>query len=160
LRRSAASVVLRTGFLAGTLDISYNLIFNLLRGITPAMVFHYIASGLIGPTRALQGGIVTLALGVIIHYTIALAWTVAFYAASRQLTILLRRPVLCGLIYGGFVYLFMNLIVLPLSRVPHSSAAMTLASRINGIIAVVFCIGLTVSLSVRRNAGVDTISSS
>jgi hypothetical protein len=62
--------------------------------------------------------------------------------------------------YGGFVYLFMNLVVLPLSGVPHSSAAMTLASRINGIIAVVFCIGLTVSLSVRRNTGVDTVSSS
>ena len=40
--------ILWIGLFAGTLDIADNLIFNQLRGITPKMVFQYIASGLIG----------------------------------------------------------------------------------------------------------------
>ncbi len=38
----------RDGLVAGTLDITDNLVFNQLRGITPWRVFQYIASGLIG----------------------------------------------------------------------------------------------------------------
>jgi hypothetical protein len=145
------SVILRIGLIAGTLDITDNLIFNQLRGITPKMVFQYIASGLIG-MKSFEAGAVSVALGVALHYSIALIWTGVFYAASRKLGILGRRPVLCGLLYGGFVYLFMNFVVLPRSGVPHVTKAMTLASRVNGVLAVVFCIGLTISLLVRRSA--------
>jgi hypothetical protein len=148
-RSSAFFTILWVGLLAGTSDITDNLIFNKLRGITPTMVFQYIASGLIG-MKAFQLGAVSVALGVVLHYVIALTWTGVFYAASRKLAILGRRPVICGLLYGGAVYLFMNLIVLPLSRIPHSRNAMTTASRINGVLAVVLLIGLTISLLVRR----------
>ncbi len=120
--------ILWIGLLAGTLDITDNLIFNQLRGITPKMVFQFIASGLIG-MKAFRDGLASVALGVAIHYTIALIWTAVFYAASRKLPILSRRPVLSGLVYGGAVYLFMNFIVLPLSGVPHPRSAITLASR-------------------------------
>ena len=146
---SAFSVILRVGLIAGTLDITENLIFNELRAITPKMVFQYIASGLIG-MKAFGGGTASVGLGIILHYVIATTWTGIFYAASRKLAILRRRPVICGLLYGGAVYLFMNLIVLPLSGVPHAAGAMTIASRISGVLAVVFCIGLTISLLVRR----------
>ncbi len=148
-RSSAFWTILWIGLLAGTLDITDNLIFNQLRGVTPKMVFQYIASGLIG-MKSFRGGLASVALGVVLHYLIALTWTAVFYAASRKLAILTRRPVICGLLYGGFVYVFMNLIVLPLSGVPHVPRAITTASRINGVLAVVFCIGLTISLLVRK----------
>jgi hypothetical protein len=61
-----------------------------------------------------------------------------------------RRPILSGLIYGGLVYLIMNFIALPLSGVRHPRNAITLASRINGVLALLFCIGLPISLLVRR----------
>ncbi len=143
--------ILWIGLLAGTLDISENLIFNQLRGITPTMVFQFIASGLIG-MRAFHGGGASVALGVAIHFTIAIFWTAVFYAASRKLAILTRRPVICGLLYGGLVYVIMNFAVLPFSGIPHAQAAMTLASRISGVLALLFCIGLTISLLVRRSA--------
>lgn len=136
------------GIIAGTLDITDNLIFNELRGISPVRVFRYIASGLIG-TRAARGGGASVALGVVLHYLIALIWTAIFYAASRRFPILLRRAVIFGLLYGGAVYVFMNWVVLPLSAIPVRSA-MTTASRINGVLALLFCIGLTVSLLMRR----------
>jgi hypothetical protein len=142
--------ILWIGLLAGTLDITDNLIFNQLRGITPKMVFQYIASGLIG-LKAFQDGLESVVLGVAIHYTIALIWTGVFYAASRKLAILSRRPVFSGLVYGGAIYLFMNFIILPLSGVPHPRSAITLASRINGVLALLLFIGLPISLLVRRH---------
>ncbi len=148
-RSNAFSTILWIGLVAGTLDITENLVFNQLRGITPKMVFQYIASGLIG-MKSFRAGLASVALGVVLHYIIALTWTSIFYAASRKVAILLRRPVICGLLYGGFVYLFMNLVVLPLSGVPRVRAAMTVASRISGVLAVLLCIGLTISLLVSR----------
>jgi len=136
--------------IAGTLDISDNLIFNALRGVTPAMVFRFIASGLLGPPAALRLGMVAVALGVLMHYTIAFTWTAVFYVASRRLPFLLRRPLLWGPVYGAGVYLVMTLIAVPLSRVPHVQAVITLANRINAVLALLLCIGLTIALLSRR----------
>jgi hypothetical protein len=44
--------------------------------------------------------------------------------------------------------LFMNFVVLPLTRVPHRPV--TLASRINGVLAILLFIGLTISFLTRR----------
>jgi hypothetical protein len=144
-------VILITGLIAGTLDITDSLVFNHFRGITSTMVFQYIATGLIG-RRAIDLGQASVALGIVLHYTIALTWTAIFYVASRKLAILTRRPVICGLLYGAFVYFVMNFIVLPLSRVPHVHATATLSARINAVVALLLCIGLTISLLLRRLA--------
>jgi uncharacterized membrane protein YagU involved in acid resistance len=146
---SAAGSVLRIGLIAGTLDITENLVFNAFRHITPVQIFQYIASGLTG-AWAFHAGMESVALGVAIHYSIALFWTAVYYAASRSMVILIRRPVVCGLVYGAVVYLIMNFVVVPLTRVPHARAAMTLASRVSGVLALLFCIGVTVAVLVRR----------
>ena len=142
--------ILWIGLSAGTLDITDNLIFNQFRGISPIRVFQYIASGLIG-MKSFQLGLASVALGVLIHYTIALFWTGVFYTASRKFSILVRRPVICGLLYGVVVYLVMNFVILPLSRVPPRPAAVTLPSRINAVLALLLFIGLTISLLTRRS---------
>ena len=142
--------ILWIGLIAGTLDITDNLIFNQFRGISPIRVFQYIASGLIG-MKSFQLGLASVALGVLIHYTIALFWTGVFYTASRKFSILVRRPVICGLLYGVVVYLVMNFVILPLSRVPPRPAAVTLPSRINAVLALLLFIGLTISLLTRRS---------
>jgi hypothetical protein len=144
------SLILRVGLIAGTFDIGDALIFSHFRGVTPSMVFHYIASGLIG-MRAFEMGAGAVALGVAIHYAIALAWTTIFYVASRKFTVLSRRPVISGLLYGLAVYLFMNLVALPLSGVPRAHKAVTMAARVNGVLAVMLFIGLTISLLMRRS---------
>ena len=61
-------------------------------------------------------------------------------------------PVISGLLYGGAVYLFMNFVVLPLSGIPHVRSAITLANRINAVLALLLCIGLTISLLVHKDA--------
>lgn len=147
----AVPLILRIGLIAGTLDITDALVFSYLRGATPVMVFQYIASGLIG-RRSFQLGWTSVLLGVAIHYFIALTWTAVFYFASRRFSILIRRPVPSGLLYGVAVYLFMNLVALPLSGVPHPLKPISLVSRVNGVLALMFCIGLTIALLVRRSS--------
>ena len=147
----AMPLILRIGLIAGTLDITDALVFSYFRGATPAMVFQYIASGLIG-RRSFQLGWTSVLLGVAIHYFIALTWTAVFYVASRRFAILIRRPVPSGLLYGVAVYLFKNLVALPLSGVPHPLKPISLVSRVNGVLALMFCIGLTIALLVRRSS--------
>lgn len=142
----AFTAILGIGLIAGTLDISEDLIFVGFRGVTPAMVFRYIASGLIGVQAATSGGVATVLLGVVLHYTIALAWTAMFVLASLRLPLLRRRPVVSGLGYGLLVYLIMNVVVVPLSRVPPREGPTPLVARVNAVAAVVFCIGLAIAL--------------
>lgn len=144
-------LILRIALIAGTLDIADALIFSGLRGVSPGQVFHYIASGLLGMKAFEMGGAAVL-LGIAIHYSIALGWTAVFYAASRKFPILLRRPVVSGLLYGIVVYVIMNFVVLPLTGIPHSNKAISLASRVNGVLALMLCIGLTIALLLRRDA--------
>jgi hypothetical protein len=149
--RGAVGSVLRIGLIAGTLDISENIIFNSFRHITATQIFQYIASGLTGPW-AFHAGAKSVALGIAIHYTIALTWTAIYFGAAQQWRLLVRRSVVCGLAFGALVYVVMNFAVLPMTRVPHSAAAATLASRVNGVLALLICIGLTVAVLTAREA--------
>jgi hypothetical protein len=155
LRTNRILTVAWIGLAAGTLDISENIIFNHFRGITPKMIFQFIASGLIG-LRSIHMGWASVALGVAIHYCIALSWAAIFYMASRRMGVLTRRPVISGLAFGGVVYVAMNYLVLPLTLVPHVKAAKTPAALISNVLALLFCLGLPVALLVKRYAPTNT----
>jgi len=149
----AIPTILWIGLVAGTLDIGYNLIYNSFRHITPAMVFRFIASGLLGVPKVVQMGAAGIAMGVVLHYFIAMSWTVIFYAASRKIAFLWRRPVIGGLLYGCLVFGVMNFVVIPLSNVPHPKHHLTLfVWVVNVIVPLLLCIGLTISLLMRKYA--------
>ena len=143
------STIFWIGLVAGTLDITENIVFNAFRGITPWRIFQYIASGLLG-RQSFQMGWTSVGLGVAIHYTIALTWTAIFFIAATKFTMLIRRPVLSGLIYGVIVYVVMNFAVLQMTAIPPRPAAMTLVNRANAVLALMFCIGLPIALLMRR----------
>ncbi|HKV28853.1 MAG TPA: hypothetical protein VJN90_11340 [Candidatus Acidoferrales bacterium] len=126
-RGHTAWTVIWIGLVAGTLDIAENIIFNHFRGVTMKMIFQYIGSGLIG-MKSFTMGAASVALGVAIHYAIAMTWTVIFYLLSRKLLILTRRAAISGIVYGGVVYVVMNFIVRPLTAVSHSTKAISRAS--------------------------------
>lgn len=147
-RPAGAGTLIWIGLLAGVFDITDNIIFNLFRSITPYQIFQYIASGLIGP-RAFHLGWSSVALGVVLHFTIALIWTTVFFLASRKLAFLVRRPVLWGPVYGIIVYIFMEWVVLPRSGIPQPRV-ISLANRVNGVLALMFCIGFAVAMFISR----------
>lgn len=143
------SMIWRTGLIAGTLDISDAFIWNAFHKISPKLVFQYIASGLVG-VRSFELGWISICLGILLHYFIATVWTATYYEMSRRWSLAANRPVVSGLTYGLGVYLVMNFVVLPLSAVPAPKRPPTIGSRINGVLAVMFCIGLTVALLSQR----------
>src|SRR5829696_7418542 len=112
----AYQTILLGGLIAGTLDITAACLQAWLRAsVTPIRVARYIASAALGPS-ALAGGNKTAALGFAFHYLIATTATAVFYFASRKLRFLVERPISMGLLYGVFVWLFMNFVVVPLSK--------------------------------------------
>jgi hypothetical protein len=119
-----------------------------IRGVSPARVFQYIASSLLG-SDAYDGGGATVLLGVVLHFSVALGAATAFYLISSRLPILLRRPVICGMVYGIVVFFTMRYAVVPLTRV--TQAPFKLSAMITGVVIHMFCVGLPIALWARRS---------
>lgn len=100
------------GLTAGVLDILDAFIVSSLNGGTPTRVLHSIASGVLG-RAAYEGGLSTAALGLTLHFVIALGAAATFLLATRAMPALLRNPVPVGLAFGLCVWGFMSFIVLP-----------------------------------------------
>jgi protein-S-isoprenylcysteine O-methyltransferase Ste14 len=69
---------------------------------------------------------------------------------ASKIAILTRRPILSGLIYGDVIYLVMNFVILPVSGVPHPKSTTTIAALVNGVLALMLCIGLPISVLTAR----------
>jgi hypothetical protein len=138
------------GLIAGALDLAAACVASWLRAnVRPVRVMQSIASGIFG-SDAYTGGAKMAALGVALHFLIATTATALFYFASRKLKFMIEQPVIWGLVYGVLVYVFMNFVVLPLSRFPPPRTAPTLSGRMIGLVIIMFCIGLPIALIVRR----------
>ena len=135
------------GLIAGVLDITAAFVVNGLRGRSAIWVLQSIASGLLGPT-SYKGGFKTAALGLALHFLIATTATAVFFVASRPLKFLVRQAIVCGLLYGVAVYLFMNLVVLPLAF--PFKIAYPVKQVVIGLLVHMSCVGLPISLVVRR----------
>jgi hypothetical protein len=132
---------------AGILDISDALIFYGLRGISPTRILQGIASGVLGRAAFAQGTQSVL-LGLLLHFFIATTWAAIYIFASRRLP-LSRRPILWGSLYGIVVYLVMNYAAVPLSKIgPRPTPP--LIPLINGVAALILCIGIPTALIARR----------
>jgi len=135
--------------IAGTLDISDALIFYGLRGVPPLGLLRFIAACLVG-VSALHDGLSMAALGLAIHYTITFFWSALFLLAATRVTLLTRRAILSGLLYGAFIYVVMNFVVLPLTRLPPRTHHLPAAVLINGVLALVLLMGLPIALIARH----------
>jgi len=141
--------ILIGGLIAGTLDISYACIASkLLGGNGPIVVFQSVAGGLLG-MKTYDGGYGTAALGLLLHFTIALTAATVFYFASRKIPILTQHPVIFGLLYGMAIYFFMYFFVLPVSAFPHK-LHFTIANMSRNLGIHMLGIGLPISLANKR----------
>jgi hypothetical protein len=147
LTRRGVRTVLIAGLIAGALDITAACVFYGLRGVSPIRILQSVASGLLG-AAAFSGGARTAALGFLMHVFIATSAAAVYYAASRKLEVLRRRPVLSGLLYGVVVYLVMNQVVLPLSSV--AKRPFVLGTAVIMVIIHMLCVGLPIALVTRH----------
>jgi uncharacterized membrane protein YagU involved in acid resistance len=141
------------GLIGGILDIFDALVFYGLRGVSPERLLQGIARGLLG-VRAMQGGWMTALLGLGLHFLIAFTAATVYYAVSRKIRMLRHRPIVSGLLYGVAVFVFMNMIVVPLSAIHRSPMAMLAfnAVSVNAVLALMLFIGLPIALFVSRYA--------
>ena len=144
---NAVRAVLWAGFACGVLDITAALVVYGYFGAKPVRLLQGIGSGLLGP-KAFDGGFATALLGLLCHFVIAFGAAAVYFVASRGIRFLIQNAVLSGVLYGVAVYFFMNRIVVPLSAAAKRPFSLRLM--IVGVIIHIFCVGLPISLSVRR----------
>jgi hypothetical protein len=142
-RYTAGMAILLGGLIAGTLDITYAITYSAWRGTAPTTLLQFVASGLLGQD-SFQGGATTAALGLLLHYLMMLVIAAIFYGASRQLTFLVRKPLLWGPVYGFCVYWVMNLVVMQWSATPNKWHFVPL-SFATGILVHMFFIGAVIA---------------
>jgi hypothetical protein len=139
--RSLALPILVGGFVAGLLDMaSAYITFGRYMPLG-------IAGGLIG-AAARHPAASTYVLGLFLHYLIALGGAAAYCLASKRLAFLRENFFVCGLVFGIVFFLFMNLVVLPLSAY-HAMGPYTYRGLVQGLLAHMFLIGLPISTSLR-----------
>lgn len=143
------AAILWGGLLAGILDITQAFVGFGLLGAKPFRILQHIAGGVFG-TRSMQMGWASAALGLAFHFTIAFTAAAVYYLASRILRVMVEHAVVCGLIYGELVFLFMYFVVLPLT--PLGPAHFSIATYVTGPIGHTVLVGLPIALSVRRFA--------
>jgi hypothetical protein len=135
------------GTVCGVLDITAAFVTWGVQGVSPTRLLQAIASGWLG-AEAFQGGWQASLLGAFFHFFIAFSAATVFYLASRRMRFLTQHAILCGVAYGVAVYLVMNFVVIPLSRLhaaPFSAARALLA-----IATHMVCVGLPISLCVKK----------
>lgn len=150
------TAILWGGLVAGALDLAFALTFNHWRSGVPFIrVPQAIASGVLG-VSSFKGGLTSAALGVGLHFLIALSFAAFYNAAARIFPVLTRQAMLCGPLYGAAIYFLMNWVVLPLSRAPkfkHNPV-----STLSDLASHLFLVGLTIALFARRAAPNDSSS--
>ena len=112
--------ILIAGLIAGTLDITYACIFFGLRNhVSPIRILQSVARGALGQD-AFKGGLKVAALGLFFHFLIAFTAAVVYFLASRFLRFMIAQAIICGILYGVCVYLFMYGVVMRVSAI-HST---------------------------------------
>ena len=138
-----------TALLVGVMDITYAIGFSYFRSGTPPMrLLQGVASGALG-RAAFDGGMPAAAAGLGFHFLIAFTITALYFIAAARVPELVRYPVLTGSAYGIVVYLVMNFVVIPLSRIgarPHPATIVVVAS----VLVHMFVIGTPIALGARR----------
>ena len=147
-RNPALFAILVGGGIAGTLDILYAIIYSAFRGVAATRILQSVASGLLGQA-AYEGGTATAALGLCLHFAMALLIASIFYIASRHIAFLTRQAVAAGFLYGIVVYAVMNFVVIPLSAFPTQMTYTPVRIAIN-VVAHMVLFGLPIALATRR----------
>ena len=148
--RSALRTIVTAGLVAGALDITYACIIWGLQGVSPLSIGRSIASGLVGVEVARAGGAALGMFGLLLHFLMAIIIAGIFYAAARNIQLLVKHAVPSGILFGLATYGVMNYVVMPLSAIHSIGDSGPAYIRITGVLVHMFLIGLPIALITRR----------
>jgi hypothetical protein len=152
--------ILYAGALVGVLDITAACIqVYIASGMMPIRLLQGVAGGLLG-RGSLNGGFATAALGLLMHFTMALIVATIFYALSRRVFSLPKKllgVVIVGLLYGAAVFAVNNFGTAPLlswvrSLYLHTPVLFKPPMGWSQLVIHLFCVGLPIALVMHRYA--------
>jgi len=149
--------ILYAGMLVGVLDITAACInARVLAGVTPPHVLQSVAGGLLG-RGTYNGGFATAALGLAMHFTMALTVAAVFYALTRQFSLpkKLLGLVAVGMLYGAAVFAVNNFATAPFlswirSLYLHTPILFKPPMGWSQLVIHLFCVGLPIALVMRQ----------
>lgn len=140
--------VLKTAFIAGTLDITAACIQAwLAKGTTPQIVLKYIASGVFGKD-AFAGGTGMILSGLLFHFMIAFACTLVYFMLYPKIKLLHINIFLSSLFIALIAWIVTTRLIIPLSKI--KPAPFNLTKALTAIAILYVCIGLPVSIFAQR----------
>lgn len=135
--------ILQTGLIAGTLDLIGAVVSStILNQKIPYKIFHYIASGIFGKEAFTRGGMMIF-FGLLFHYLIAYTFTLFYFWLYPKIGFLAINRVLSGVLYGAFVWVIMNRVIVPLSNV--TTGPFNLTNALVGMAVLMLMIGLPIA---------------
>jgi glucan phosphoethanolaminetransferase (alkaline phosphatase superfamily) len=145
--------ILYAGALVGVLDITAACVnARLLAGIPPGHVLQSVAGGLLG-RASYNGGFATAALGLAMHFTMALTVAAIFYALTRRFSLPKRLAgvVAVGMLYGAAVFVVNNFATAPFlswvrSLYLHTPVLFKPPMGWSQLVIHLFCVGLPIAL--------------
>ncbi len=149
----ALPTILLGGLTVGIFDMLFAFTYyGLILGVKPLRIFQSVAGGVIGRPRAIEGGVPTFILGLVLHFTVATCIATVFYLVVRLLPVLLRQFVISGLLYGVVAYFGMNYVVIPLSAIGARPTGKRLSVLITEVVGHALLVGLPLAIIARRSA--------
>jgi len=133
--------ILFTGILTGTIDILFAFIMNY--HVPAATILKFIASGLFGKAAFGKGAEMAY-YGLLLHFFFAFAWTILFFLFYTKLLDLLKFRYILIIIIGLVIWTVMNLIVIPLSKIPPQH--FHFINTMEDIAALILAYGLPITL--------------
>lgn len=145
-RKSALwGAVLVGGLIAGTVDIGAA---SLINWLSPIIVLHSIASGVLG-SASFTGGAASAVLGLVLQWLMSLLIAAIFVLLATRLASARRYWVVAGIAYGVLVFFVMNYLVVPLSAAPFRAQHFTVSKFIENLLAMIL-FGLIVAFFARE----------
>src|SRR4026209_2597583 len=148
------------GLLIGLFDLIFAFTFyGLILGVPLLRIFQTVAAGVLGRQTAYAGGVRSFLLGIVLHFMVATCIATVYFLATLVLPVLLRHPVVSGLIYGVVADFGMKYIVTPLSAIGQRGTLPRLPILITELIGHALLVGLPVALLAYRSAKTNKDSS-
>lgn len=137
-----------TGLLSGSLDGLSAIVQAAIKGNKdPAKIFKYIASAVVG-AQAYTLGNGMFVLGLFFHYLIAFSFTILYFILYPSLKKLIANKWLLAILYGVFIWLIMNLLVVPNTKI--GVRPFTWSSVIISMLIIIFMVGFPITLLTKK----------
>ena len=159
-RARAIDTIPLGGLLIGLFDLIFAFTFyGLILGVPLLRIFQTVAAGVLGRPIAYASGVRSFLLGIVLHFIVATCIATVYFLATLVLPVLLRHPVISGLIYGMVAYFGMKYVVTPLSAIGQRGTLPRLPILLTELIGHALLVGLPVAVVAHRSARANKDSS-